>query len=104
MGFRPPGAAAATAGEGGQQAGGPEAAARPPQPEEGAPTEFQAGSPGWGSAFHEADCFGADVRNYARELGQRRAGGAPRAPSPVGPGLRPRRGVAAGTGRGDTRR
>ncbi|XP_033617220.1 kinase non-catalytic C-lobe domain-containing protein 1 isoform X4 [Fukomys damarensis] len=41
------------------------------------PAEFQSCSPGWSSAFYEADCFGADVYNYVRELGREKAGGHP---------------------------
>lgn len=29
---------------------------------------FQNCSPGWSSAFYEADCFGADVYNYVKDL------------------------------------
>ncbi|KAM6182988.1 kinase non-catalytic C-lobe domain-containing protein 1 [Erethizon dorsatum] len=41
------------------------------------PAEFQSCSPGWSSAFYEADCFGADVYNYVRDLGRQKAGGHP---------------------------
>lgn len=93
MGFRPqrreplPEAA-----EDRRQAGGPEpaggasdleAVVRPARPRKGGPAtnpgpaEFQSCSPGWSSAFYEADCFGADIHSYVRELGGRKAGGAP---------------------------
>ncbi|XP_058155452.1 kinase non-catalytic C-lobe domain-containing protein 1 [Dasypus novemcinctus] len=39
--------------------------------------EGQSCSPGWSSAFYEADCFGADVHKYAEELGRPTAGGGP---------------------------
>lgn len=83
--------------EDGQQAGGPEPARRAPgsegvarlaRLEEGGPAstpgpaEFQTCSPGWSSAFYEADCFGADVHGYVEELGLCTAAGAPDAPSP----------------------
>ncbi|XP_047393842.1 kinase non-catalytic C-lobe domain-containing protein 1 isoform X1 [Sciurus carolinensis] len=41
------------------------------------PAEFQSCSPGWSSAFYEADCFGADVHNYVKGLGMRKASGHP---------------------------
>ncbi|XP_053524501.1 kinase non-catalytic C-lobe domain-containing protein 1 [Artibeus jamaicensis] len=80
-----------------QQAGGPEpaggasdleAVARPARPKKGptaslGPAAFQSCSPGWSSAFYEADCFGADVHNYVRELAGRKAGGAPDTSSPA---------------------
>lgn len=84
--------------EDGQQAGGPEparrasgseGAARLARLEEGGPAstpgpaEFQTCSPGWSSAFYEADCFGADVHGYVEELGLCTAARAPDAPSPV---------------------
>ncbi|XP_054441039.1 kinase non-catalytic C-lobe domain-containing protein 1 [Pteronotus mesoamericanus] len=64
-----------------------EAMARLAGPEKGGPAmspgpaEFQSCSPGWSSAFYEADCFGTDIHNYVRELGGRKAGGAPDASS-----------------------
>ncbi|XP_032255394.1 kinase non-catalytic C-lobe domain-containing protein 1-like [Phoca vitulina] len=72
------------AGEHGQQGGGPgpEAVARLARPKEGAPAahsgpaELQSCSPGWCSAFYEADCFGADVSSYVKDLVRQRAGGA----------------------------
>lgn len=69
-----------------------EAAAPLARPEDGGPVvnsgpaEVQSCSPGWSSAFYEADCFGADVHNYVKELGARKAGGAPDTPSPVSAG------------------
>ncbi|KAM5322353.1 kinase non-catalytic C-lobe domain-containing protein 1 [Glossophaga mutica] len=81
-----------------RQAGGPEpaggasdveAVVRPARPKKGGPAvnpgpaEFQSCSPGWSSAFYEADCFGADIHNYVRELGGRKAGGAPDTSSPA---------------------
>jgi hypothetical protein len=61
------------------------------KPEEGGPavstgpTEFQSCSPGWTSAFYEADCFGADIYNYVKDLGMQKASGhpEPEAQSPV---------------------
>ncbi|XP_066211428.1 kinase non-catalytic C-lobe domain-containing protein 1 isoform X2 [Saccopteryx leptura] len=88
----------AEAGEDQLQAGGPELAggasdvetvARLARPEEGdravspGPAEFQSCSPGWSSAFYEADCFGADVHNYVRELAGRKAGRDPDISSPT---------------------
>ncbi|XP_044604248.2 kinase non-catalytic C-lobe domain-containing protein 1 isoform X1 [Equus asinus] len=81
-----------------QQGGGPEPAGRAsdaeavaqlPKPEGAGPAvspgpaEFQSGSPGWGSAFYEAECFGADVCSYVAELARQKAGGAPDAQSPM---------------------
>ncbi|KAH0507930.1 Protein very KIND [Microtus ochrogaster] len=40
----------------------------------GAP-DFQNCSPGWSSAFYEADCFGADVYNYVKDLERQKANG-----------------------------
>lgn len=87
------------AGEHGQQGGGPgpEAVARLARPKEGAPAahsgpaELQSCSPGWCSAFYEADCFGADVSSYVKDLVRQRAGGATDvdAQSPVSPGPLP---------------
>ncbi|XP_027975823.1 LOW QUALITY PROTEIN: kinase non-catalytic C-lobe domain-containing protein 1 [Eumetopias jubatus] len=70
------------AGEHGQQGGGPgpEAVAQLARPKKGAPAvhsgpaELQSCSPGWCSAFYEADCFGADVSSYVKELVRQRAG------------------------------
>lgn len=55
------------------------------------PAEFRSCSPGWSSAFYEADCFGADVHNYVKGLGMRKASGhtEPEAESPVSPGHLP---------------
>ncbi|KAF5914542.1 hypothetical protein HPG69_010814 [Diceros bicornis minor] len=73
-------------GEGPEPAGGAsgvEAVARLARPEVGGPAmspgpaEFQSGSPGWGSAFYEAECFGPDVCSYVKELARQKAGGAP---------------------------
>lgn len=83
------------------QAGGPEpargtpdveAAAQPARPKDGGPVvnpgaaEFQSCSPGWSSAFYEADCFGTDVHNYVKELEGQKAGGNPDTSSPVSAG------------------
>ncbi|KAB1270813.1 Kinase non-catalytic C-lobe domain-containing protein 1 [Camelus dromedarius] len=60
---------------------GSEAVARPARPQEGGPSSnpglasVQSCSPGWCSAFYEADCFGADVYNYVKELARQKAGG-----------------------------
>ncbi|CAK6436031.1 unnamed protein product [Pipistrellus nathusii] len=65
-----------------------EAAAQLARPKEGGPAvnpgpaEFQSCSPGWSSAFYEADCFGTDVHNYVKELEGQKAGGAPNTSSP----------------------
>ncbi|XP_007935069.1 kinase non-catalytic C-lobe domain-containing protein 1 [Orycteropus afer afer] len=40
------------------------------------PAEFHSCSPGWSSAFYEADCFGTDVLNYVEELRRQKASGA----------------------------
>lgn len=85
------------AGEHGQQGGGPEAVARLPRPKDGGlavnpgPADLQSCSPGWCSAFYEADCFGADVYSYVQELARQKAGGAmdADAQSPVSPGPLP---------------
>ncbi|XP_004375047.1 kinase non-catalytic C-lobe domain-containing protein 1 [Trichechus manatus latirostris] len=37
------------------------------------PAELQSCSPGWCSAFYEADCFSADVHSYVEELGRQKA-------------------------------
>ncbi|XP_045147273.1 kinase non-catalytic C-lobe domain-containing protein 1 isoform X2 [Echinops telfairi] len=37
------------------------------------PAELQSCSPGWCSAFYEADCFSADVHSYVEQLGQQKA-------------------------------
>ncbi|XP_008047773.1 protein very KIND isoform X2 [Carlito syrichta] len=72
------------AGKDGQPAGraaNPEAVAQLARPEEGGRATspglagFQSCSPGWSSAFYEADCFGADVYSYVKDLGQQLAGG-----------------------------
>lgn len=83
------------------QAGGPEPARGTPdveavaqltRPKEGGPVanpgpaEFQSCSPGWSSAFYEADCFGTDVHNYVKELEGQKAGGAPDTSTPVSAG------------------
>ncbi|XP_072828273.1 kinase non-catalytic C-lobe domain-containing protein 1 isoform X5 [Vicugna pacos] len=60
---------------------GSEAVARPARPQEGGPSSnpglasVQSCSPGWCSAFYEADCFSADVYNYVKELARQKAGG-----------------------------
>ncbi|XP_017375409.1 kinase non-catalytic C-lobe domain-containing protein 1 isoform X1 [Cebus imitator] len=47
------------------------------------PAGLQSCSPGWCSAFYEADCFGADVHSYVEDLGRQHADGAlPDAHSP----------------------
>lgn len=69
-----------------------EAAAQLARPKDGGPVanpgtaEFQSCSPGWSSAFYEADCFGTDVHNYVKELEGQKAGGAPNTSSPVSGG------------------
>ncbi|KAL0616903.1 Kinase non-catalytic C-lobe domain-containing protein 1, partial [Plecturocebus cupreus] len=80
------------ADEDGRSAGGAphvEAVARPGRSNGGGPAVspgpagLQGCSPGWGSAFYEADCFGADVHSYVKDLGRQQADGAlPDAPSP----------------------
>ncbi|KAM5271633.1 kinase non-catalytic C-lobe domain-containing protein 1 [Ctenodactylus gundi] len=96
VGFRPQKSIKATqeqqpeAGVYGQQGPGLELAGRgsdtdtvaqPSRPKEGSqaaslgPAEFQSCSPGWSSAFYEADCFGADVYNYVKDLGRQKASG-----------------------------
>ncbi|XP_022424093.1 kinase non-catalytic C-lobe domain-containing protein 1 isoform X2 [Delphinapterus leucas] len=94
VGFRPQKSVAAgreqpQAGEARQQvgglAGGSEAVARLAQPPEGSPSVspgpggLQSCSPGWCSAFYEADCFSADVHCYAKELARQKAAGCPAA-------------------------
>ncbi|XP_025866434.2 kinase non-catalytic C-lobe domain-containing protein 1 [Vulpes vulpes] len=66
------------AGEHGQPGGGPgpEAVTRLARPKDAGLAELQSCSPGWCSAFYEADCFGADVYSYVRELARQKAGGA----------------------------
>lgn len=53
--------------------------------------DFQNCSPGWSSAFYEADCFGADVYNYVKDLERQKANGHTEleAQSPVSPGNLP---------------
>ncbi|XP_023492331.1 kinase non-catalytic C-lobe domain-containing protein 1 isoform X4 [Equus przewalskii] len=89
---RPPEAEDRQQGGGPEPAGGAsdaEAVAQLPKPEGAGPAvspgpaEFQSGSPGWGSAFYEAECFGADVCSYVAELARQKAGGAPDAQSPM---------------------
>ncbi|XP_017651113.1 kinase non-catalytic C-lobe domain-containing protein 1 isoform X4 [Nannospalax galili] len=59
----------------------PDTVARLAKSEEGSPpvppgtADFQSCSPGWSSAFYEADCFGADVYNYVKDLGRQKANG-----------------------------
>ncbi|XP_045883388.1 kinase non-catalytic C-lobe domain-containing protein 1 isoform X1 [Meles meles] len=73
------------AGEHGPQGGdpSPEVVARLARPKEGGlaahpgPAEHQSCSPGWCSAFYEADCFGADVHSYVKALATQKAGAAP---------------------------
>ncbi|XP_012890946.1 PREDICTED: protein very KIND [Dipodomys ordii] len=68
----------------------PDSGARLSKPEEGGRTvspgsaEFRSCSPGWSSAFYEADCFGADVYNYVKDLGWQKTNGhlGPEAQSP----------------------
>ncbi|XP_020735664.2 kinase non-catalytic C-lobe domain-containing protein 1 [Odocoileus virginianus] len=60
--------------QGGGLARGTEAESRPPWPPEHSlavsptPAGAPSCSPGWCSAFYEADCFGADVHSYVQEL------------------------------------
>uniref|UniRef100_A0A2K6GFK0 Kinase non-catalytic C-lobe domain-containing protein 1 n=1 Tax=Propithecus coquereli TaxID=379532 RepID=A0A2K6GFK0_PROCO len=60
-----------------------EAAAQLARPGEGGPAVspgpagVQSCNPGWSSAFYEADCFGADVHNYAKALGRPAAAALP---------------------------
>ncbi|XP_059755715.1 kinase non-catalytic C-lobe domain-containing protein 1 isoform X6 [Balaenoptera ricei] len=67
--------------QGGGLAGGSEAAARLARPLEGGPSVsagpggLQSCSPGWCSAFYEADCFSADVHRYVKELARQKAAG-----------------------------
>ncbi|KAM9051973.1 kinase non-catalytic C-lobe domain-containing protein 1 isoform 4-T4 [Megaptera novaeangliae] len=67
--------------QGGGLAGGSEAAAPLARPLEGGPSVsagpggLQSGSPGWCSAFYEADCFSADVHRYVKELARQKAAG-----------------------------
>ncbi|XP_032464494.1 kinase non-catalytic C-lobe domain-containing protein 1 [Phocoena sinus] len=94
VGFRPQKSVAAgreqpQAGEARQQggglAGGSEAVARLAQPPKGGPSVspgpggLQSCSPGWCSAFYEADCFSADVHCYVKELARQKAAGCPAA-------------------------
>ncbi|XP_059946152.1 kinase non-catalytic C-lobe domain-containing protein 1 [Mesoplodon densirostris] len=95
LGFRPQKSVTAgreqrpQAGEARQQGGGPaagsEAEARLARPPEGGPSVspgpggWQSCSPGWCSAFYEADCFSADVHGYAKELAKQKAAGRPAA-------------------------
>ncbi|XP_007452073.1 PREDICTED: protein very KIND [Lipotes vexillifer] len=94
VGFRPQKSVAAgreqpQAGEARQQggglAGGSEAAVRLARPPEGGPSVspgpggLQSCSPGWCSAFYEADCFSADVHCYVKELARQKAAGCPAA-------------------------
>uniref|UniRef100_A0A4W2EEY2 Kinase non-catalytic C-lobe domain-containing protein 1 n=1 Tax=Bos indicus x Bos taurus TaxID=30522 RepID=A0A4W2EEY2_BOBOX len=71
--------------QGGGLAGGAEAESRPSRaPERGlavspAPLGATSCSPGWCSAFYEADCFGADVHSYVQELAEQKAPGDPAA-------------------------
>ncbi|XP_061038658.1 kinase non-catalytic C-lobe domain-containing protein 1 [Eubalaena glacialis] len=71
--------------QGGGLAGGSEAAARLARPLEGGPSVspgpggLQSCSPGWCSAFYEADCFSADVHRYVKELARQKAAGCPAA-------------------------
>ncbi|KAG5196148.1 hypothetical protein JEQ12_011784 [Ovis aries] len=71
--------------QGGGPAGGGEAESRPPQPPERglavspAPPGALSCSPGWCSAFYEADCFGPDVHSYVQELAGQKASGDPAA-------------------------
>ncbi|KAG8517493.1 LOW QUALITY PROTEIN: Kinase non-catalytic C-lobe domain-containing protein 1, partial [Galemys pyrenaicus] len=57
-----------------RQAGlSPEAVARPARREEGSLAGLPSGSPGWGSAFYEEACFGADVHSYAQQMAGQQA-------------------------------
>lgn len=39
------------------------------------PAECRSCSPGWSSAFYEADCFGTDVHSYVKDLLRQKTGG-----------------------------
>ncbi|ELK11790.1 Protein very KIND [Pteropus alecto] len=97
VGFRPqkpikaeqePNPAAADNQQPARGASDSEAVARPARSKEGGSAvspglaESQSCSPGWSSAFYEAECFGTDVHNYVKELELRKACGAPHTPSP----------------------
>ncbi|KAB0350575.1 hypothetical protein FD754_015432 [Muntiacus muntjak] len=64
--------------QGGGLARGAEAESQPPRPPEHglavspAPVGMPSCSPGWCSAFYEADCFGADVHSYVQELARQK--------------------------------
>ena len=81
--------------QGGGLARGTEAESRPPWPPEHslavspAPAGTLSCSPGWCSAFYEADCFGADVHSYVQELAGQKGPRDPAADaqSPVSPVL-----------------
>ncbi|XP_023977412.1 kinase non-catalytic C-lobe domain-containing protein 1 [Physeter macrocephalus] len=95
MGFRPQKSVKAArdqqpqAGEarqqGGSLAGDSEAVDRLARPLQGGPSVspgpggLQSCSPGWCSAFYEADCFSADVHRYVKELARQKAAGCPAA-------------------------
>ncbi|XP_055281873.1 kinase non-catalytic C-lobe domain-containing protein 1 [Moschus berezovskii] len=65
--------------QGGGLAGGAKAESRPSRPPKRGPAMSPAlagtpsCSPGWCSAFYEADCFGADVHSYVQELARQKA-------------------------------
>ncbi|XP_031805263.1 kinase non-catalytic C-lobe domain-containing protein 1 [Sarcophilus harrisii] len=46
------------------------------------PAEFRSCSPGWCSAFYEADCFGPDVHTYVKKLGRPKDDGPQNADAP----------------------
>ncbi|XP_074153319.1 LOW QUALITY PROTEIN: kinase non-catalytic C-lobe domain-containing protein 1 [Sminthopsis crassicaudata] len=46
------------------------------------PAEFRSCSPGWCSAFYEADCFGPDVHTYVKKLGRPKDNGPQNADAP----------------------
>lgn len=90
---RQPGGAAAGGPAAGRGPGGGGERVPPPQPPERglavspAPPGALSCSPGWCSAFYEADCFGPDVHSYVQELAGQKASGDPaaNAQSPVSP-------------------
>lgn len=81
--------------QGGGLARGAEAESQPPRPPKHglavspAPVGMPSCSPGWCSAFYEADCFGADVHSYVQELAGQKGPRDPaaNAQSPVSPML-----------------
>uniref|UniRef100_A0A2K5DST8 Kinase non-catalytic C-lobe domain containing 1 n=1 Tax=Aotus nancymaae TaxID=37293 RepID=A0A2K5DST8_AOTNA len=80
VGFRPQGSVKAESAQQPEADGDRRAAGGAPGP------GLQSCSPGWCSAFYEADCFGADVHSYVKGLRRQQADGAltrpPNAQSP----------------------